>query len=1656
MGAIRGIFGEDFHAVFEILGKKRPKADAVGNLETDDTAMRDSRSGAEKGERTDLAWRDLVEPEEAIREYMTAEDDIIRKTDEPERVFMRYRNRSPETLSEAALQREAQWIAGRLINSVDDGPGNNFGPLYLTEKIVKQAYEREFGISRLTDGGDRPTMFYPYDKTTRQDVEEKVYLVLDMMLAKRYEVPFILYHHHSQVCPPLNDLMIWKIWELDLEWWRLSVQWTTLMNAVMTSHSGSVPSKIRVALEKFETQEDLDDVRAYLTTHLRSTFGNVTDLAGSSQLTKGDFGEESQAPPEPQSQPVLIKGEDGGVIRVEPRAVTSEEAPTLPTGSPTPETAGQASQPVNQTDGAQPHQSPNGDDQSSKTTGRPKRRAPLKRRPQRIADSRLLYQRAEATGQVHNWALLKCEEMEENVEVSRTSLIRGSGGINFAHAPPYGPQNPKDEFFPSLIMEPQFSTVQTVIDGIVEYESKRLASMPTIRSTLRAHFMQRCCVTTVTTARGESLVDPTKDNWLSMRTFRRPINTFWSTGRDPLSCTLCLPLLQSVHHYDKKEFPNRSDPLFNYQQSVSRIREDVENLKNCELFGQMLKHEQSHCIDIVIHPLCPRDSRPWAKFNRDTNDIEWLSHFQNRSARGEEAKKAEQEALEKSDVSDIDIYTHLVNMLKDLYACPDSRGNPSQEYWRSFQASVIDRMIEKELFPIFRKEARELLTKRSEAYILSRCEESLRTRLMVRPFKRDQGFVEFDDDEIDEEDEADIDSSRAGGDLDDGDDDEDGWAEGRGGGGRRTPAASRAGRRTAVTAQRGGRGTRHEDDQSFHETPKVVSLIIEPAENGLRIHASSIDRNAQLINQATFGFILDVWVKACPFLDPRKPPPQLPDEPRFRRDFESLVSFLRLFENRPDVIAVGMTDPSAIALVALLENHVIARLRSKYTYDILFVPVDAARVWLVSDKCPAELQKTATRDALIGLSCGRLLQDPLSELLNLWNEQPRYNGLLHLQHHPLQNLMGQDKLHAVLTRAAVQVVAHVGVDLSKVEAGREKHTLSALPLVPGLGPRKAAELVEKIGAVNRITFRRQLLDADATTSTPISPTGASTRSYLTKEVYTNAVAFLRMGESYEDDERMDDLLDSTRIHPILGYQWATKICRDAQEEPRAEKDPVAETFKHPEKVDELDLQTYSEILAKKGQKRTLPDLQFIVSEIKSPYRDLRVDFPSNTNPQDLFFAVTQLNPKDFRKGTEVTARVTFVNANIGIVRLMVQPFNVRGVLKDPISYAEDLQKDPMRRTILQAADGSGNARDQQAPVPVEAILTPNTVIQGRVAAIHFDTMEVSVVASKQEQQRLLENRKDEVVGPSTNRDHHGYRDRDSHAFESLMQHDVNQEKIRKQERGRGQQRSIAHNRFHAVSHGQMEAMLRDSPFGVAMFRPSSEGIDTLVMHLTTLPRPPQLCNKIVTIREKNQRIPGELGRELYIDGKLFSALDHILNEYVGELKERLLELHKHKKFIFKPKADAIAELKALESSKVAYCMVPNVEVACRFHLLQVLPRSDMSSEQPLFQDTIIVDVDGFHLWNRTEAHIQELLHWWKREGFIRRVALRQTYHNTKLTEQRQREEEKQKERQEAEAAASAVLVDMTFGSGRGRGGGGGGDSFRGGRRGGRGGMMGQF
>lgn len=488
------------------------------------------------------------------------------------------------------------------------------------------------------------------------------------------------------------------------------------------------------------------------------------------------------------------------------------------------------------------------------------------------------------------------------------------------------------------------------------------------------------------------------------------------------------------------------------------------------------------------------------------------------------------------------------------------------------------------------------------------------------------------------------------------------------------------------------------------------------------------------------------------------------------------------------------------------------------------------------------------------ISVARHAKDPLGELTYAWSVASDAGvfgtEMLYLNVHPMQKLLPKTLLLREYERTLCDVVADVGTDINASCA--YDHLRGLLIFVPGLGPRKASNLKQNVSQLGggSISRRRDLLE----------------KRFLGPVVYNNAVAFLRVRKLDQLIDQFLHPLDDTRLHPdvYLRHNWAVKIAFDALErEDGKSKDSAAikalndimdnsgkevdrlfhatkaeweqrygPTFNvkdwNPrinvpkdswqDKVEELDLDAFANIINENGQGRWHSHLEMIKWEFRLPFADPRKSMEPLTGDK-LFRLITGESDQSLRPGKELMGKV-----------ISNGDFGSRVKLEGDIPAFIPLRN--MSDEHVESADDR---------------ISPGQIITAIITEVKKDHMSVDMslrmddfrkkVGSWQRPDSLPPIDDNFDIGAATRIEEDNSKKREKH-IELLQQsleskaHDDEGDGGKKRS-GRVVRRACTHPAFRNAKNDEVDRELNEggpSMVGEALIRPSSKSSDSLAVH----------------------------------------------------------------------------------------------------------------------------------------------------------------------------------------------------------------------------------
>ena len=527
----------------------------------------------------------------------------------------------------------------------------------------------------------------------------------------------------------------------------------------------------------------------------------------------------------------------------------------------------------------------------------------------------------------------------------------------------------------------------------------------------------------------------------------------------------------------------------------------------------------------------------------------------------------------------------------------------------------------------------------------------------------------------------------------------------------------------------------------------------------------------------------------------------------------------------------------------------------------------------------------------VAVATARWAKDPLCELAYTWATASDAGvfgtEMLFLNIHPLQRLLPKPMLLREYERVLCNVTASVGVDLNGACTYDHMHGL--LSFVPGLGPRKANNLkqsVARIGGV--VSSRRSLL----------------IKRLLGPIVYNNSVAFLRIQPTDQLQDQLLHPLDDSRCHPdvYIRNKWAIKIAVDALElgdsaandtddyaisalrdVMQNSKDEVERLFNATkaeweahygptfnvsawdprvavpaeswrDKVEELDLDTFAEMIEMNGNGKWLTHLTMVKWEFRLPFQDPRkpMEPPSG---EKLFRLLTGESDVTLCPGKEVTGKVV-KNGDFGSqVKLEgdVPGFiPLRNLADDHVESAEDIVSVGAIVTAI-ITEVKMDHMCVDLSLKMEDVNKKSSE-WGRPASLpplddHFDRMaalEIDEEKAKERKSRL------EALQLTTGGTKLGGDSQDA---------GMNGDGGRRS--GKVTRRACAHPAFRNARNDEIDRELReagDAMVGEALIRPSNKSCDSLAVHWMVRPG----CIKVIEVLEEDKDTDASVGNRLII------------------------------------------------------------------------------------------------------------------------------------------------------------------------------------------------
>ncbi|KAG0213501.1 Transcription elongation factor spt6 [Mortierella sp. NVP41] len=535
------------------------------------------------------------------------------------------------------------------------------------------------------------------------------------------------------------------------------------------------------------------------------------------------------------------------------------------------------------------------------------------------------------------------------------------------------------------------------------------------------------------------------------------------------------------------------------------------------------------------------------------------------------------------------------------------------------------------------------------------------------------------------------------------------------------------------------------------------------------------------------------------------------DNLRDERYQKDLVDFLD--RRRPDVIVVGGFTVMTRRLVEQVE---------KVANDLRELRGDDVSVIMTNDEA-----NPLTRYCI---SLARLIQNPMNEYAALGRD------LINIRQHPLQHLVGEDRLRELLDRALINVINHVGIDFNAVVDSPYKAHM--LKYICGLGPRKAQSLIKGI-------------EADQHNGSLDKRGDLVIRKLLTWRIFMNCCSFLRVHTSYGGD-----VLDETRIHSE-DYNLARKMAADALEIDEEALEEYENASQHveelmrddsAEKLNDLLLEDYAhqlELIQNKPKRMTL---ETIKHELQDPFRDPRRPF-ERASPEMVFTMLTGETSQTLKEGFIIPALITKIRDRNAMCRL---DCGIDGML-----------------AIQNIADTKIGA--------VSDVLSEGQTLQVKILRLDREKYFADLTCKESE----LRHGDTQLRMLPVDR-----------MFDQFEEEKSRNEVKKSDKQSNFLPRKINHPLFKNMNGQQAIKHLATEPRGSLVIRPSNRGVD----HLTVTVKLADDFYKHFDVLEMDKKDDFSLGKLLKIDNSKYSDLDELLVSHIESIMSKTQDVMSNRKY----------------------------------------------------------------------------------------------------------------------------------------------------------------
>jgi transcription elongation factor SPT6 len=611
------------------------------------------------------------------------------------------------------------------------------------------------------------------------------------------------------------------------------------------------------------------------------------------------------------------------------------------------------------------------------------------------------------------------------------------------------------------------------------------------------------------------------------------------------------------------------------------------------------------------------------------------------------------------------------------------------------------------------------------------------------------------------------------------------------------------------------------------DTPKVMSFVLDSSKN--QTFSVMLDQHGEVVD---YQIYYNLTTKIGKSTNPTEKKIYYDEQQKLKENLDKY---------KPDLIVIGANDLKCRYIKEFISAADPDIIQNKeggsggygpsawVTYGDLTVPRAFANSRVAEKK-----MKNFDLFLRQAISLGRLKQNPIAEILQIWHEDSSKNSCLSIALHPLMKMVNQNRLAEFMEMKAMEVSNNVGVDINLVY--EHSHLRGPLSFISGLGPRKAAHILQHLINHEGIQMRFQLIASNI----------------IGKRIFMNCAGFLKVRVDYNRDDIKYDLLDLTRIHPEA-YPIANKLAKSAAEEVTNDN-YVEMCLKSPKLFNSLDLKEFIKRFEDKATSFNMKStITFILNEFCYPFKDPRPPHKDLT-PNELFYML--IGDESFKVGHIVLARVVKVD-NTHVKCRLNNDLEATVWIKD---IYEDDQLDRNREQDMRER------------------FKEQTSFEARIKQINEHSFKIDL-----------------STRPSFLASHKNFMQVNLDKYFRIAEEDyINkryQEEI-KSEQKRYIPRAIKHPAFRNITFNQAIDQLRPKDIGEYLFRPSSKGIKNMTLSWKFY----KLTYAHVDVQEE-EKLPGAaIGSKLRISNEVYSSLDEIIDRYIEPCKKLVKDVTQNRKF----------------------------------------------------------------------------------------------------------------------------------------------------------------